>query len=133
QVKGASILSVLGVAAAHEEVRASVPRMIVDLAGHDTVRDELMAQVLLGAALDPSLQTASRRLVPLVYYIALCADRPQGEPTSGDRKLCDALGVPFGGDSVIAPVTSKTPVLVMSSGYDAQTPAELADEAAKTL
>jgi pimeloyl-ACP methyl ester carboxylesterase len=133
QVKGASILSVLGVAAAHEEVRASVPRMIVDLAGHDTVRDELMAQVLLGAALDPSLQTAARRVVPLVYYVALCGDRPQGEPTGGDRRLCDALGVPFGGDSVIAPVTSKIPVLLMSSGYDAQTPAELADEAAKTL
>ena len=33
----------------------------------------------------------------LAYLVALCGDRPQGEPRAGDRRLCDVLGVPFGG------------------------------------
>jgi pimeloyl-ACP methyl ester carboxylesterase len=133
EVSGASVLSVLGVAATSEDVRASIPRIIVEFAAHDTLIDDLSPRVLLAAAIDPSLQTTAREVSPLVQYVALCGDRPKGEPKGGDRRLCDALDVPFEGPEAIAPVTSDVPVLLMSSGYDAQTPAELADEAAKTL
>jgi pimeloyl-ACP methyl ester carboxylesterase len=133
QVAGNAILSVLGVASSDEVMRASVPRIITELASQDTLHDEFALRVFLAAAIDPSLQTASRQTAPLVYYIALCGDRPQGEPKAGTRMLCDALGVPFTGPEAIQPVTSAIPTLLISSGYDAQTPAALADEAAKTL
>ncbi|MGH7620149.1 MAG: alpha/beta hydrolase, partial [Gemmatimonadaceae bacterium] len=133
EVTGSSVLSVLGVAATSEEVRADIPRIIVEFAAHDTLIDDLSPRVLLAAAIDPSLQTTAREVSPLVQYITLCGDRPNGEPKAGNRMLCDALDVPFTGPDAIAPVTSDLPVLLISSGYDAQTPAELADEAARTL
>jgi len=133
EVAGGSVLSVLGVASSDEGMRASVPRIISELAQEDTVHDEFALRVFLAAAIDPSLQTASRQTAPLVYYVALCGDRPQGEPKAGNRMLCDALGVPFTGPEAITPVTSAIPTLLISSGYDAQTPAALADEAARTL
>ncbi|MFL5605980.1 MAG: alpha/beta hydrolase [Gemmatimonadaceae bacterium] len=49
------------------------------------------------------------------------------------RFLCDALGVPFDGADATSPVSSDVPTLLISSGYDAQTPATLADDAARTL
>jgi pimeloyl-ACP methyl ester carboxylesterase len=133
EVKGPSLLAVLGVAASADEIRANIPRMIVDFAAHDTVSEDLSTRVLVAAASDPSLQFATRGVVPVVYFTVLCADRPQGEPMGGDRRICDALGVPFGGSGQIAPITSDVPTLLISSGYDSQTPAEFADEAAKTL
>ncbi len=133
EVAGASILSVLGVASSDEGMRASVPRIITELASEDTLHDEFALRVFLAAAIDPSLQTASRQTAPLVYYIALCGDRPQGEPKAGNRMLCDALGVPFTGPEAVDPVKSDIPTLLISSGYDAQTPSVLADDAAKTL
>jgi pimeloyl-ACP methyl ester carboxylesterase len=133
EVAGASVLSVLGVASSSEEVRAILPRIVTEVADQDTLHDEFALRVFLAAAIDPSLQTASRQIAPLAYYIALCGDRPQGEPKAGNRQLCDALGVPFTGPEAITPVTSDIPTLLISSGYDAQTPAPLADDAAKTL
>ena len=133
EVAGAGILSVLGVASSDEGMRASVPRIITELATDDTLHDEFALRVFLAAAIDPSLQTASRQTAPLIYYIALCGDRPQGEPKAGNRMLCDALGVPFSGPEAVTPVSSSIPTLLISSGYDAQTPASLADDAAKTL
>jgi len=133
EVAGAAVLSVLGVASSDEGMRASVPRIITELAQDDTLHDEFALRVFLAAAIDPSLQTASRQTAPLIYYIDLCGDRPQGEPKAGTRMLCDALGVPFSGPEAINPVSSDIPTLLISSGYDAQTPAALADEAAKTL
>ena len=133
EVAGASILSVLGIASSAEDVLTSVPRVIMEFVGKDTLADDLSPRVLVAAAIDPSLQTVAMQAIPLVRYIALCGDRPQGEPKAGDRRLCDALGVPFSGPEAIGPVTSDTPTLLISSGYDAQTPAELADSAAKTL
>ena len=116
------MLSVLGVASSDEGMRASVPRIISELAQDDTLHDEFALRVFLAAAIDPSLQTASRQTAPLIYYIALCGDRPQGEPKAGNRMLCDALGVPFSGQEAIDPVSSPIPTLLISSGYDAQTP-----------
>ncbi len=133
EVAGGGILSVLGVASSDEGMRASVPRIITELASEDTLHDEFALRVFLAAAIDPSLQTASRQTAPLIYYIALCGDRPQGEPKAGNRMLCDALGVPFSGREAVDPVTSSIPTLLISSGYDAQTPSSLADDAAKTL
>jgi pimeloyl-ACP methyl ester carboxylesterase len=133
EVAGASVLSVLGVASSLEEIRARVPRIIEEFVNGDTLRDPFAPDVLLAAAIDPSLQTSVRQHISLVRLIAFCGDRPQGEPIARSRFLCDALGVPFDGADAIAPVTSDIPTLLISSGYDAQTPAALADEAARTL
>jgi pimeloyl-ACP methyl ester carboxylesterase len=133
EVAGASVLSVLGVASSLEEIRARVPSIIEEFVSGDTLRDRFAPDVLLAAAIDPSLQTSVRQEVSLVRLVAFCGDRPQGEPIARTRLLCDALGIPFDGPAVIAPVTSDVPTLLISSGYDAQTPAALADEAAKTL
>jgi pimeloyl-ACP methyl ester carboxylesterase len=133
EVAGASVLSVLGIAASAEEVLSNVPRTIMEFASRDTLSSELSPRVLIAAAIDPSLQTVATQAIPLVRFIALCADRPKGEPKAGDRRLCDALGVPFDGPEAIGTVSSDIPTLLMSSGFDAQTPMELAAEAAKTL
>jgi pimeloyl-ACP methyl ester carboxylesterase len=132
RVSSRSVMSVLGFASASETIRAELPAVVVDFTTGDTLHTELGARVLIAAADDPSL-SASRATTPLVRYAVLCGDRPQGEPFAGDRTLCDAFHVPFGGEEAIAPVTSAVPTLLISSGYDAQTPMRLAPEAAKTL
>ena len=63
----------------------------------------------------------------------MCGDRPQGEPFSGDRRLCDALEVPFSGPEAIARVTTDVPILLISSGYDAQTPPRFAEATVGSL
>lgn len=133
QVQPASVLSVLGLASTSEIVRAEVPRVLLDFATGDTLRTELSAKVLVAAAADPTLGSGRTGKVPLVRYTVFCGDRPQGEPYAGDRTLCDAVGVPFSGPEATDRVSSDIPTLLLSSGYDAQTPFELADDAAKTL
>jgi pimeloyl-ACP methyl ester carboxylesterase len=132
-VAGRSVLTVLGVASTVDEVRASVPRIIEEFASADTLRDPYSPSVLLAAAVDPSLQTSVRQQMPLLRFIVLCGDRPRGEPLARSRALCDVLGVPLDGPDATEPVSSDVPTLLISSGYDAQTPAALADQAAKTL
>jgi pimeloyl-ACP methyl ester carboxylesterase len=132
RVTSTSVMSVLGFASASETVRAELPAVLVDFATGDTLHTELATRVLIAASDDPTL-ASPRAATPLVRYAVLCGDRPQGEPFAGDRTLCDAFRVPYSGPDAIAPVTSDVPTLLISSGYDAQTPAELAGEAAKTL
>lgn len=132
QVDATAVMSVLGLASTSEKVRAELPSVLLDFAAGDTLHTELAARVLVAAASDPSL-AATRSATPLVRYAVLCGDRPQGEPFAGDRTLCDAFGVPFSGPDAIGTITSDVPTLLISSGYDAQTPAYLAVEAAKTL
>src|SRR5439155_24843042 len=50
-----------------------------------------------------------------------------------DRSVCDVLDVPFSGPEATQAVSSNAPTLLISSGYDAQTPLAFADEAARTL
>jgi len=127
--RGAAILSVVGIASTREAIRAEAPRVLVELASQDTLRSTLAARVLAAAADDPALTHASGQRVPLVRYIALCGDRPQGEPFAGDRRVCDALGVPFSGPEATTRVVTDVPALLISSGYDSQTPSHFADEA----
>ncbi len=133
EVNSASVMSVLGLASTSEVVRAEVPRVLLDFASGDTLHVDLSAKVLATAAVDPAMMTGSGQRIPLVRYITLCADRPQGEPFAGDRTVCNALDVPFSGPAAIAPVSSNIPTLLISSGYDAQTPPELGEIAARTL
>ena len=133
EVSGPTVLSVLGVSAGSEDVLANVPRIITQFVARDTLRDDLSPRVLIAAAMDPALQTATWQAVPLTYWITLCGDRPNGEPLAANRQLCDALGVPYDGEKASAPVRSDIPTLLVSSGYDAQTPAALADSAARLL
>ena len=133
EVSGPTILSVLGISAGSEDVLANIPRIITHFVGTDTLRDDLSPRVVIAAAVDPALQTATWQAVPLTYWVTLCGDRPKGEPLATNRQLCDALGVPYGGEKASAPVRSDIPTLLISSGYDAQTPAALADSTAKLL
>ncbi len=127
------MLSVLGLASTSEMIRAEVPRVLVDFAAGDTLHDELSAKVLATAAADPAMLTGAGQRTPLIRYATLCGDRPQGEPFGGDRTICDGIGVPFSGKEATDPVVSSVPTLLISSGDDAQTPPELAADAAKTL
>jgi pimeloyl-ACP methyl ester carboxylesterase len=133
EVSGSTILSVLGISAGSEDVLANIPRIITHFVGSDTLRDDLSPRVLIAAAVDPALQTATWQAVPLTYWVTLCGDRPNGEPLATSRQLCDALGVPYDGEKASAPVRSNIPTLLISSGYDAQTPAALADSTARLL
>jgi pimeloyl-ACP methyl ester carboxylesterase len=47
--------------------------------------------------------------------------------------LCDAFRVPFSGPDAASRISSDVPTLLISSGYDAQTPYKLAVDAARTL
>jgi hypothetical protein len=42
--------------------------------------------------------------------------------------VCDALAVPFSGPEAITRVATDVPALLISSGYDSQTPPHFADE-----
>lgn len=128
EARGAAILSVVGIASTREAIRAEAPRVLVELASQDTLRSTLAARVLAAASADPALTHAGGQRVPLVRYIALCGDRPQGEPFAGDRRVCDALAVPFSGPEAITRVATDVPALLISSGYDSQTPPHFADE-----
>lgn len=133
QVKSASVLSVLGLASTSELIRAEAPRVLVDFASQDTLRTELSAKVLIAAAADPTLASGHRERVPVIRYVAFCGDRPQGDPFAGDHSICDAIDVPFTGEEAISRVASDLPTLLISSGYDAQTPPNLAADAATSL
>jgi len=133
EVSGPTVLSVLGISAGSEDVLANIPRIITHFVATDTLRDDLSPRVVIAAAVDPALQTATWQAVPLTYWVTLCGDRPKGEPLATNRQLCDALGVPYDGDKASAPVRSSIPTLLISSGYDAQTPAALADSTARLL
>ncbi len=133
EVSGPTILSVLGISAGSEDVLANIPRILTHFVATDTLRDDLSPRVVIAAAVDPALQTATWQAVPLTYWITLCGDRPNGEPLATNRQLCDALGVPYDGPKASAPVHSDIPTLLISSGYDAQTPAALADSTARLL
>ena len=133
EVSGPTVLSVLGLSAGSEDVLANIPRILTHFIARDTLRDDLSPRVVIAAAVDPALQTATWQAVPLTYWITLCGDRPNGEPLATNRQLCDALGVPYDGAKASAPVRSDIPTLLISSGYDAQTPAALADSTARLL
>jgi len=133
EVSGPTVLSVLGLSAGSEDVLANIPRILTHFIARDTLRDDLSPRVVIAAAVDPALQTATWQAVPLTYWITLCGDRPNGEPLATNRQLCDVLGVPYDGAKASAPVRSDIPTLLISSGYDAQTPAALADSAARLL
>jgi pimeloyl-ACP methyl ester carboxylesterase len=132
QVNTTSVMSVLGFASASETIRAELPAVQLDFASGDTLRSELAAKVLVAASPDQSLNI-DRSTTPLIRYAVLCGDRPQGEPYAGDRTLCDAFRVPFSGPDAASRISSDVPTLLISSGYDAQTPYKLAVDAARTL
>lgn len=129
----ASLLATIGGAAGIEQVRAIVPQLVEDFTSGDTLRRPLSPEVVLAAAADSLLRLAGPRRMPLIYHVTLCTDTPTGSLAGGGRAVCDALGVPFAGAAHVAPVRSDVPVLLLSSGYDSQTPPALGAEAARTL
>jgi pimeloyl-ACP methyl ester carboxylesterase len=132
-VSRVSMLQVLGIASSSEVVRAEIPRLLVELASNDTLRTELAAGILAVASGDASVLPERMQRIPLVRFVTLCGDHPQGEPFARDRTMCEAMAVPFAGADEITPVSSDIPTLLLSSGNDTQTPTALAAEAARTL
>jgi pimeloyl-ACP methyl ester carboxylesterase len=128
-----AMLQVLGIAASSSIVRAEVPRLLVELGQSDTLHTELATGVLAVASGDAGVVPSRTQKIPLIRFVTLCGDHPQGEPFARDRSYCDALGVSFTGPETIKPVSSDIPTLILASGNDAHTPSDLAVEAAKTL
>jgi pimeloyl-ACP methyl ester carboxylesterase len=127
-----SLLSTLGGVAGTEQIRAIVPQLLEDFASGDTLRRPLSPEVVMAAALDSALRLRGGRKMPVVYHVVVCSDIAVGS-AGGGRPFCDALGVPFAGADFVSPVVSNTPVLLISSGYDSQTPPSMATQAAQTL
>ena len=128
-----SVLSTIGGVAGSEQIRSIVPQLLEDFASGDTLRRPLSPEVVIAAALDSAMRLRGGRRMPVVYHVTVCSDIPVGASERDGRPFCDALGVPFTGPETVAPVVSSTPVLLISSGYDSQTPPSMAAQAAQTL
>jgi pimeloyl-ACP methyl ester carboxylesterase len=132
-VRGRDVLSAIGAYASMELARASLPQLMEELARGDTVRRAMTPQIVLHVVHTTALASTAGPAYPVVYHAVLCGDIPAGVMQAGGRPVCDALGVPFSGPEATTPVRSDVPTLMLSSTYDAQTPPELAAEAASTL
>ena len=132
-IRGRDVLSAIGAYASAEMARAALPQLLDELARGDTVRRPMSPQIVLHVVHTTALANTAGPAYPLVYHAVLCGDIPSGVLQAGGRQVCDALGVPFSGPEAVTPVTSDVPTLMLSSTYDAQTPPELATEAAATL
>src|SRR5689334_2972560 len=131
-LRGRDLLSAVGAYAGTEFARA-MPQVLEDLAHGDTVRRTMSPELVLHVVHETALARTAGPNYPVVYHIVLCGDIPSGVLQAGGRAVCDALGVPFGGVEAINPVTSDLPTLMLSSAYDAQTPPDMAADAARTL
>jgi len=132
-ISGRDVLSALGAYANTERTRPALPQLLDELGRGDTLRREMSPQVVLHVVYETALAKAAGPHYPVVYHAVLCGDDPSGVIQAGGRAVCDALGVPFGGEDAVATVRSDVPTLLFSASYDAQTPPALADEAARTL
>lgn len=131
-VPGRNLLSAVGAYAGTDFARA-MPQALDELARGDTMRRPVSPELVLHVVHEIALLRTAGPSYPVVYHIVLCGDIPSGALQAGGRQVCDALGVPFSGPDVIAPVKSDIPTLMLSSEYDAQTPPDMAEEAARTL
>lgn len=131
-LRGRDLLSAVGAYAGTEFARA-MPQVLEELAHGDTVRRTMSPELVLHVVHETALARTAGPNYPVIYHIVLCGDIPSGVLQAGGRAVCDALGVPFSGVDAINPVTSDIPTLMLSSTYDAQTPPEMAEEAARTL
>ena len=132
ELRGRDLLSAVGAYAGTDFARA-LPQVLEEFARGDTVRRPVSPELVLHVVHENAVARTAGPNYPAIYHATLCGDFPSGVLQAGGRGVCDALGVPFGGPEAIAPVTSEIPVLMLSSEYDAQTPPELAEEAARTL
>ena len=131
-LRGRDLLSAVGAYAGTEFARA-MPQVLEELAHGDTVRRTMSPELVLHVVHETALARTAGPNYPVIYHIVLCGDIPSGALQAGGRAVCDALGVPFSGVDAINPVTSEIPTLMLSSAYDAQTPPEMAEDAARTL
>lgn len=132
ELPGRELLSAIGAYAGTDFARA-LPQVFEDFARGDTVRRPISPQLVLHVVHQLALTRTAGPNYPVIYHATLCGDIPSGVLQAGGRGVCDALGVPFSGPDVIAPVTSDVPTLMLSSEYDAQTPPDMAADAARTL
>jgi len=131
-LRGRDLLSAVGAYAGTEFARA-MPQVLEELAHGDTVRRTMSPELVLHVVHETALARTAGPNYPVIYHIVLCGDIPSGVLQAGGRAVCDALGVPFSGLDAINPVTSDIPTLMFSSAYDAQTPPDMAADAARTL
>ena len=131
-LRGRDLLSAVGAYAGTEFARA-MPQVLEELAHGDTVRRTMSPELVLHVVHETALARTAGPNYPVIYHIVLCGDIPSGVLQAGGRSVCDALGVSFSGMDAINPVTSDIPTLMLSSAYDAQTPPDMAADAARTL
>jgi len=132
QLRGRDLLSAVGAYAGTDFARA-LPQALEEFAHGDTVRRSVSPELVLHVVHENAVAQTAGPNYPVIYHATLCGDFPTGVLQAGGRGVCEALGVPFSGPEVIAPVSSDIPTLLLSSEYDAQTPPDLADDAARTL
>lgn len=132
QLRGRDLLSAVGAYAGTDFARA-LPQVLEEFAHGDTVRRSVSPELVLHVVHENAVAQTAGPNYPIIYHVTLCGDFPTGVLQAGGRGVCEALGVPFSGTDVIAPVSSAIPTLLLSSEYDAQTPPDLAEEAARTL
>jgi pimeloyl-ACP methyl ester carboxylesterase len=131
-LSGRDLLSAVGAYAGTEFARA-MPQMLEEFARGDTVRRPIAPELVLYVVNELAVARTAGPSYPVIYHAVLCGDLPSGVLQAGGRGVCAALGVPFPDSTVTVPVTSDVPTLMFSSEYDAQTPPDMAEEAARTL
>ncbi len=129
---GRELLSAVGAYAGSDFARA-MPQVLEEFARGDTLRRPISPQLVLYVVHEQAAARSAGPYYPVVYHAVLCGDLPVGVLQAGGRGICDALGIPTADSVTTAPVVSDIPTLMFSSEYDAQTPPDMAEEAARTL
>jgi pimeloyl-ACP methyl ester carboxylesterase len=129
---GRDLLTAVGAYAGTEFVRA-MPQVLEEFAHGDTLRRPIAPELVLYVVHSLAAARSAGPSYPVVYHAVLCGDLPTGVLQAGGRGVCAALGIPVADSAASAAVTSDIPTLMFSSEYDAQTPPDMAEEAARTL
>lgn len=129
---GRDLLSAVGAYAGTDFARA-MPQVLEEFGRGDTLRRPISPELVLYVVHELAAARSAGPFYPVAYHAVLCGDLPAGVLQAGGRGVCLALGIPSADFMATVPVTSDIPTLLISSEYDAQTPPDMAEEAAQTL
>lgn len=130
-VTGLDVAAAIGGYLIMEEFRVAAPGILAELQRESLTVDSQSG--IMAVALRLGGRVAAIPEYGLAYLSVICAESPNGIEQYGGTTMCNALGVPFAGRRHVAPVTSSVPTLLIGSRYDASSPPEWANLAARTL
>jgi pimeloyl-ACP methyl ester carboxylesterase len=130
-VRGDYLIAAIGGYLIFEEFRVATPAILSELAHGEPIVDARSGIVPAALRLGSGITTIPK--YGLGYLTVLCADAPMGIPQYGGHQICEALGVPFGGRRHVEPVSTAVPTLLLAARYDASSPPEWADLAARSM